>query len=121
MNLPNKNNPGIVNSAFYNPARVQGEFFVWPSPVDANSAIRFTWYRPIESFATLDDAADLPDEWMNCLDYNLSAEVSPVYDVEAERYDRIVTRAKEKLDMVQGWDREPQSVYFGLSYSPGSR
>jgi hypothetical protein len=121
MNLPNKNATGIPTSAYYNPARVQGEFFVWPAPVNASSAIRFTWYRPIESFVTVDDLPDLPQEWINTLDWNLSKEVGPVYDVEAERYDRIVARAAEKLEMAQGWDREPQSVFFGRSYSPGGR
>lgn len=116
MDLTNKNSPGTVTSAYYNPARIQGEFFVWPQPTNATNGVRFTYYRPIESFTSVDDEPDLPDEWTNCLDWNLAKELMPIYSVPAERFDRITAVAKEKLEMVQGWDREPQSIYFGRGY-----
>jgi len=119
MDLTNKNSPGTVTSAYYNPARIQGEFFVWPQPTNATNGVRFTYYRPIESFVSVDDEPDLPDEWTNCLDWNLAKELMPMYSVPAERFDRIKVTAAEKLEMVQGWDREPQSIYFGRAYGAG--
>lgn len=121
MDLPNKYNPGVVTQAFYNPARDQGEFFVWPAPQTSNNGIRFTWYRPIQDFLTTDDAPDLPQEWINCLDWNLALELCPRFSVPAERWDRITAMAAQKLDLVKGWDREFQSIYFGLSFDTTAR
>ncbi len=121
MDLPNKLNPGTVTQAFYNPARDQGELFVWPAPQDATNAVRFTWYRPIQDFLNTDDAPDLPQEWLNCLDWNLALELCPRFSVPSERWDRITIMATQKLDLVRGWDREPQSVYFSLGYDTAAR
>jgi hypothetical protein len=121
MDLPNKNTLGIPTSAFYNPARTQGELFVWPAPQDANSAIRFTWYRPIENFNTVDDIPDFPDEWTNFLGWDLASELGPDYSVPEARQARIATMAAQKLEMCEGWDREPQSIFFGRAYSPSGR
>ncbi len=121
MDLPNKFNPGIVTQAFYNPARDQGEMYVWNMPTNATNGMRFTWYRPIQDFLTTDDAPDLPQEWINCLDWNLALELCPRYSVSADRWDRIQVMASSKLELVRGWDREPQSVYFQLSYDSTAR
>lgn len=121
MDLPNKYVPGTVTQAFYNPSRDQGQLFVWTAPVDATNGIRFTWYRPIQDFLTTDDAPDLPQEWVNCLDWNLALELCPRYSVPAERWDRINAMATAKLDLVRGWDREFQSVYFQLGYNTSGR
>jgi len=121
MDLPNKYNPGTITQAFYNPARDQGEMFVWNTPVDATNAMRFTWYRPIQDFLTTDDAPDLPQEWLNCLDWNLALELCPRYSVSAERWDRISAMSAQKLELVKGWDREPTSVYFQLNYDSTAR
>lgn len=121
MDQPNKFTPGLVTQAFYNPSREQGQLYVWNNPVNANTGMRFTWYRPIQDFLTTDDAPDVPQEWINCLDWNLALELCPRYSVAAQRWDRISAMAAAKLQLVEGWDREPQSVYFGLSYDQTSR
>ncbi len=121
MDLPQPQNLGTVTQAFYNPGRDQGELYVWNNPSTANNGLRFTWYRPLQDFLTADDAPDMPQEWINCLDWNLALELCPRYSVPAERWDRINAMAKEKLDLVRGWDREFQSVYFGLSYDTAAR
>lgn len=121
MDLPNKYNPGTITQAFYNPGRDQGELFVWNTPTNATNAMRFTWYRPIQDFLTTDDAADLPQEWVNALDWNLALELCPRYSVSAERWDRILAMSASKLELVKGFDREFQSVYFQLNYDSTAR
>lgn len=120
FDLPQPNNPGLVTQAYYNPARTQGELWVWNVQQNANFGLRFTYYRPIQYFLTTDDAADFPDEWDNILKWNLAYELGPAYSVPSERWDRIVLTATKKLELVEGWDREPESVYFGRA-SPQSR
>jgi hypothetical protein len=117
FNLPQPNNPGLVTQTFYNPARDQGEYWVWNVSQNANYAMRFTYYRPIQDFNTVDDTADLPQEWNNALNWNLARELGPRYSVPAVRWDRVVQQAALKLELVAGWDREPESVYFGRNSS----
>jgi hypothetical protein len=116
MDLPNKYNPGLVNQAFYNPARTQGELYVWQQPQDATFGLRFTWYRPIENFDSPADLPDFPQEWTNVLQWNLAKELGPRFSLPADRWDRIVMQADQKKEMAEGWDREFQSVLFGLSH-----
>ncbi len=120
MDLPQPNNPGLVTQAFYNPSREQGEMWVWNVSQTAGYALRFTAYRPIANFTSGANTGDLPDEWTNALTWILAKELAPRYSVPAERWDRVMTVASQKYEMVQGWDREPESVYFGRS-SPYSR
>lgn len=116
MDLPNKYNPGLVNQAFYNPARTQGQMYVWQQPIDGTFGLRFTFYRTIENFDSADDLPDFPEEWILVLQWCLAKELGPDFSVPPERWDRIVATSTEYLEQAKGWDREFQSVYFGLSY-----
>lgn len=120
FDLPQPLNPGIVNQAFYDPARDQGLYYVWNAPANGNFGITFTGYRPLLDFTSTDDTADLPQEWNNALIWNLARELALRYSVPAQRVQTINAEAAAKLDLVRDWDREPQSVYFGRS-APQSR
>lgn len=122
MDLPNKTGaPGIVTQFFYAPVLGQGLFYAWPAPVDATSAVRFTWYRPLYDFDNLSNLPDFPQEWINTLTWNLAQELGPEYDVPDAKWTKIVAMASNTLQRVQGWDREPESIYFGQSYDPSGR
>lgn len=120
FNLPQPTNPGLVSQAFYDPARDQGQMWVWNVSQNANSALRFTYYRPLQDWSTPATTADLPQEWSNCLIWMLADELKLDYSVSAQRALMIEAKAKEKRELVEGWDREPESVYFGRS-SPQTR
>jgi hypothetical protein len=117
MNLPSPNTPGLVNQVFYNPARDQGEMWVWNVPVNATYALRFTAYRPIQDWVTQANTGDFPQEWQNAIIWNLAKELGPGYSIPAERWDRIKIMAMEKKELIEGWDREKGSVYFGRASS----
>lgn len=118
FNLPNPEAPGTPTQAYYNPARDQGEYFVWPvtnaGSLQNSNAMRFTYYRPIFNFTSPNSTADLPSEWTNALEWNLAAELAPRYSVPQVRFDRVLAQAAVKLDLVRGWDREDQDIYFGM-------
>lgn len=117
MDLPNPTNPGLVTRVFYNPGRDTGEMYVWNNPPDGTTALRFTYYRPIQNFSNPDDLSDLPREWANALKWNLAQELGPNYSVPLQRMmSLIIPMARQKLDLVAGWDREFQSIYFGRGY-----
>lgn len=116
MDLPNKYNPGLVNQAFYNPSRTQGQMYVWQQPIDGTFGLRFTYYRTIENFDGPDDLPDFPEEWILVLQWCLAKELGPEYSVPPERWDRILAQSENYMEQAKGWDREFQSVFFGLSY-----
>lgn len=118
-NLPNKLTTGIATQLFYDPrggANTQGLLKVWPVLPVATDAVKFTWYRPLQDFNTSANTPDLPTEWLNALIWNLAIEMAPEYDVTQERMAIISNRAAYWLDIAMGWDREPESTYFGVNF-----
>jgi len=125
--LPNKNVRGDVTQYYYNPqggAVNVGALFLWPAPVDTlNNNIKFTYNRILQDFNIAADTPDFPQEWIDTLVWNLARKMAPEYDCPTSRYQIIVTEAAATLELVQGWDREPESALFGINmdqigYSP---
>ena len=119
--IPQKTMPGIPTQFFFDPQLGQAVMNIWPAPSDTQDAMKFTAQRPLQDFTNQRDTADLPQEWVSCLRYNLAVEMAPEYDVPAERFQIIKALAAEKLLTCQAFDREPESVMFGLSQYPASR
>jgi hypothetical protein len=120
-NVPNKTTPGTVTQYFYDPQLGLGVMHVWPAPSDDGSALAFTAQRPLQDFTTQADTADLPQEWISVLRYNLARELAAEYDCPAQRFQMIAAIAAEKLALASAWDREPQSVLFGAGVGPAGR
>lgn len=122
-NLPNKNNTGEVTQYFYDPQLTNGQFWAWPNPVDSLSGLNFTYMEPIYDFNTAADYPDFPQEWIRALGWNLAEEIKLEYDVGGERAQTIAQKAAESLDLVSGWDREPESFFIGVNFdqTTGSR
>lgn len=114
---PNKNSPGTITQYYYKPGLTSGQINVWPSPPDSSSAFEFTWLRPIQDFDVAGDMPDLPQEWISTLVFNLAVDLAPEYAVPTDVYQMVKTAAAEKLDRLMGWDREPESVQFGVDFS----
>lgn len=119
QNLPNKSSTGTPTQFFYAPYigtgdLGPGQLSVWPVPIDSSFAMRFTWYRPIQDFTQASTIPDLPQEWANTLAWNLAYEIGLEYEIPAQKWGIIVTKAQSSLDRVTGWDKEPESVLFGV-------
>lgn len=132
-NMPNKSVPGTVTQFFYDPQLNAGtqdaysptpgwsRFFVWPAPSDNRSGVRFTAQRPLQDFSTQANYADLPQEWISTLRYNLAVELAPEYDCNPQRFEMISSVAQMKLGDCKAFDREPEPVMFGVSSFPSWR
>ncbi len=121
MNLPQPDDPGISTQYFYTPQLVSGEFYAWPNPQNANFGARLTWYRPLMDLTTPANTADLPQEWVNGLMWNIAKEMAPEFDCPPQRWAMIQQMAAEKRDLIQGYDREPEPVLFGMDYDEAQR
>lgn len=117
---PNKNSLGTVSMWFYDPkggANVNGMLYLWPAPSDTtNNNVKFTWYRPIQDFNTASNTPDLPQEWINCLTWNLALNMAPEFGVSSDVFTIIKSQAESALDDCRGWDREPEPTYFGVDF-----
>lgn len=120
-NVPNKTTPGTPTQFFFDPQLNLAVMNIWPAPANDTVAMKFTAQRPLQDFVTQADTADLPQEWISTLRYNLAVELAPEYDCPAQRFQMIKGLADEKLAMCKAWDREPESVMFGVAYDPTSR
>lgn len=121
MDLPNPFDPGISTQFFYSPQLVSGVFYPWPNPQDANFGARLTWYRPLMDLTSPANTADIPQEWLNGLMWNLALEMAPEFDIPPQRWEMIAKMAAIKLDLIQSYDREPEPILFGMDYDQTRR
>lgn len=117
--LPNKTNTGTITQFFYDPQTIAGlgYLYVWPAPPDVQSALKFTFYRPIQDFDTAANTPDFPQEWISTLIFNLAVELAPEYGCPTDVFQQIQALAAEKLDRLTGWDREPESTNMGVDFT----
>lgn len=119
--MPNKTTTGTISSFFYDPQLGTGVNWVWPAPPDSNSAMKCTFLQQIGDFMSASDTPDFPQEWLNALSWNLAEELAPEYGVGQFRMTTIASKAAKSLEIVQGWDREPESLYAGVNFEQSSR
>lgn len=117
--LPNKTDTGTITQFFYDPrggANTQGVVYVWPTPTVSTDGFKFTWYRPMQDFNTAGNIPDLPNEWLDAIIWSLAVRLAPEYDCPPQRYMMLKNAADEAVATAQGWDREVESVYFGVNF-----
>lgn len=126
--LPNKFTPGTVTQFFYDPQQGEGAYtqptgqmYVWPQPQDNEWSLRFTAQRPIQDLANLSNMPDFPVEWNAALKWNLALELCSEYGTPPEQADRIEKQANKYYGMASTWDRESESLLFGVAMQPGYR
>lgn len=105
---------GEFTQAFYDKKLSAGELSFWPVPATIRSIAKFTFRRPIEDFNAAGDNPDLPQEWILCLGFNLAKIMIPEYGVGQQRSAEIKEQAALLYDDVTNFDREDESINFGL-------
>lgn len=110
MDRPNKANTGQVNEVHYSPKLPYGEFFVYPTPADADTGIRFTYQRSIFDFVSNSDTADFPAEWQLALHTAMAYRYAASYQMKLDRLAQLKGDADEAFLVMYGWDRQDESV-----------
>lgn len=113
--LTQKEQPGVVNQLFYDRQLTKGYFNLWQAPASVEDLIPFTWWRPIEDFNAAGDNPDLPQEWIGCLMWNLADWMMPEYPIDEKVAATIQRKAAESKDVMAGFDREEESIQFGVN------
>lgn len=122
--LGSKYSTGVANTLYYNPRVDYGELNVYLTP-DATTAtnyqVHFMYQRPLKDITTAQSLPDFPNEWMNCLVWNLADQMALEYSVPGSHRQEIAARAKAYRDDMADWDVDVPSVYFSPNMRLQSR
>ena len=115
--LSNKTTTGIPTQYYYQPGKTTGTLNIWPVP-DATTAANYTgkvsYYSPLEDFDVSSDTPDFPSEWFGAIAYNLAVWIAPKFKVPLSSIPDVVGMAQDLLYIIETWDQEDVSVYFGV-------
>ncbi len=112
MNMPNKDMTGKANLAYFSPQLSDMLFYVWPVADDVNDCITFSYIARIEDFDSASDNADLPQEWLETITYNLALRVAPAFGVDLRKKSPDVEMmAVQSLEQMKLWDAEEASLH----------
>lgn len=110
--LGDKNQPGIPNQLFYDPQRDNGNMIVYNVPNLPNYTMITTLQRPLQDINLATQNADIPQEAIQALKWNLMDELALEYATPQVNLAQVQARAKMALDELMGWEQEWASVYF---------
>lgn len=85
--LGNKTASGNPIQYFYDPQRVYGDLYLFPTPtsVEASANTILIYYqRPYEDFKSDTDEPDFPQEWFDALSYGLACRLAPEYGISLQ-------------------------------------
>ena len=115
---PNKFTEGTPLSVWFDPQRATRTLYVWPVPstaIAASTTLRYTYLRVIEDFDSLDNDPDVPQEWIETLQYSLAARLIAPFKVhisDPTGAAAIMQRAAELYGQLSSYDDEGGSVFM---------
>lgn len=112
FNNPIKTTQGHPTQLYYDPQLTHGQLYIWSTFQTVNDFIIITAQREIEDFNTLADTADLPQEWMEPIVWNLAARIMFDYGIDKVTRDDISSIAAGFLEIVMAFDQEAASICF---------
>lgn len=110
--IPQKTSAGSMNQFFYDRQLANGFLNLWQVPASTTEFFKFTCHRPIETFEASGNNPDLPEEWVQAIEYNLALIMAPEFDVPDNKFKKIAMLAEQFLDDMQGYDREDESIFM---------
>ena len=92
-----KDRDGEPQRYYYEPTLTNGKFYIDWEEDDTRETIRLVYRRPFEDFDATTDNADLPQEWLKALIWNLASEIGPEFGIDRKRQEYIDNRAAGAL------------------------
>ncbi len=117
MNIPQKSLTGQPIILYYSPQSTTGLVYLWPTPASGNGQIMVTYLREINDVDTATTAFDFPEEWLECITYNLAVRIAPAYGINLSAggisgNPGLVTMAAQYLEEMKAWDASQPYVQF---------
>lgn len=107
--LPNKTSSGVVNAVFYDRrggANATGYLYTWQPNSSPEYCLKMTVARPIQDFSAAGNDADLPQEWIEAIVWNLAANLAIEYDAPDSKLIRLQNKAAQLLSEVNWFEKE---------------
>lgn len=118
---PNKAATGTPVSYYFDPQITTRTLYVWPTAaaaVAASTTLQYTYQRVIGDSDALDDAVNVPQEWLDCIVYNLAvrlARASGQAENEPNAFADLKYEADRLLAVLSQDDQEDTSLFFSPS------
>jgi len=113
--LGSKFSTGTANTIFYDSKKINGILYVYLTPdaySEANLELHIVAQMPLNDLTLAIDIPDFPNEWMNCLVWNLADQLALEYGVPMNARQEIATRAGTYRTQLTDWDVEASSTFF---------
>jgi hypothetical protein len=110
FNLPDKVSTGSPVQSYFSRQQPPGIMYVWPPTSTADTAINFTYERPIQIVVAGTDELDIPEYWYEAIIYNLAQRLILKYGCGSERAAMIRADAKAALDLALEFDSETYPI-----------
>lgn len=116
LEQPNKAVASIPTSFYYDPQRDSGTLYLWPTPSTSTASamtVQLSYLRKMDDFDNSNDNADLPQEWLEAIVWNLADRLRVEYPVndpaQAAKIEQNAALFKAEL---QAFDTEPASLFL---------
>lgn len=117
MSIPNKDAIGQANQAFYSPHIKDSRMYIWPTAFSVGDCLRFSYVKRIADFVNSTDTPDLPQEWLECITYNLAVRIAPAYGIDTRKLsadlDALASGSLQELEL---FDSEEGSLNIITNY-----
>ena len=117
--LGSKYSTGTANSIFYDAKKLNGILSVYLTPdlnAQTNLELHVVAQMPLDDINLSTDIPDFPNEWFNCLIWNLADQLALEYGVPMNHRQEIGTRAMLYKTQLSDWDVEPTSTFFAPDF-----
>lgn len=105
FDLPNKATQGYPTQFYYDRQRSSGTLYVWPAPDAGLGTLKFTYRRVIMDMDAASDNADLPQEWLEAIVYNLAVKLAPGAGVVGTpEFALVKSEAERSFAVIKAWD-----------------
>ena len=117
--LGSKGSTGTANSVFLDVKALTSLLYVYLTPdiySQANLQLHLIAQMPLNDILLSTDIPDFPNEWMNCLVWNLADQLAIEYGVPMNYRQEIATRAQAYKAQMTDWDTDAYSTSFQPDY-----
>lgn len=117
--LGSKFSTGTANTIFYDTKKLNGVLYVYLTPdvnASTNMELHIITQLPLDDLSTALAIPDFPNEWMNCLVWNLADQLSLEYGVPMNSRQEIAMRAGTYKTLLTDWDVEAASTFFAPDF-----
>jgi len=117
--LGSKFSTGTANTIFYDPRKLNGVLYVYLTPdsnAQTNLELHIVAQMPLDDLTSALGVPDFPNEWMNCLMWNLADQLSLEYGVPMNARQEIAQRAGTYKTLLSDWDVEASSTFFSPDF-----